>query len=223
MPVLDEAEDPVPPETVSVDRIGDAQRRGAGADDQHGAVVEAVRAHVARGQAQRELLAEQEQAGEDGEEERPEAADPVGAQDPLVPSRQVEDQREEDGAARADAQDRPGLVEERHRAVRAVAPRAEQQPAPDHQREREQRQVVAQRIEMAGKGLRRHPRQHRVAQTVRGDEGGGDQRYFESEDRDRENAGSFFEHEFYCESTENLIRDTYSNVRALPAVYAYPA
>src|SRR3954470_16171080 len=205
VPVADEAEDAVPPETVAVDRVRDPQRRVVGAHDQHRPVVEAVRADVARGHPQAQLLGEQEEAREGREEERPEAADPVGPQQTLVPPAQVEDQGEEDRAAHADAEDRPRLVEEGDRAMRTVAPRAEQQPAPDRQGQRQQRQVVGQRVEAAREDRRRHPGQHDVPQPIGTEEGGGDKKEIETEDRDRENTSPFFEHGFYREITDRLI------------------
>jgi hypothetical protein len=117
---------------VGLDGLGDLERGLVGADDEHRAVVEAAEADVARGEADRQLLGEQEEAGEDGEEQDPEAADAV-AEEPLVEAADVEAQGEERGAEDADANDGEGLVEEGDGAVRAVAARGEEEDAPDGQ------------------------------------------------------------------------------------------
>ena len=64
--VGDEAEDAVAPEAMAEDGAGDRPRRLVGADDEHGAVVEAVGPDVAGGDAQGELFGQQQPAREQG-------------------------------------------------------------------------------------------------------------------------------------------------------------
>jgi hypothetical protein len=191
---LDEAEDAEAPEAVAVDRIGDGERRRAGAGDEHRPVIEAAHPHVAGGDADADPLGEQEEDREDREEQHPEPADAVVAQELLVHPRGVEHEGEEHRAGGADADDRPRLIEERHGAVRAITAGEQQHRPPDDEGEGEERQVVGDRIEPGRERLGGDPRQDRITQPVAGQESGGDKDQIEDENCYRKDARAFFQH-----------------------------
>src|SRR5205823_14179479 len=73
--VGDEAEDLVAPVLVALDDARHFDGAAASADDEDGAVVEAIEADVARDHAHGDLLDDQEERGEDAEEDEPGAGE----------------------------------------------------------------------------------------------------------------------------------------------------
>ena len=135
---MDQADDPETPVGVVLDRFGELRRGLRCARDEHRPLVQPVPPHVARDQAQRDLLRQQQQEGEAGEQEQPGSAEAVLDQELVEPQDEDGEQREERGDRR-DLEDRGPFRLQIGRPVRAVAPREDKRRPPGHQGQRQQR------------------------------------------------------------------------------------
>ncbi len=142
--------------------------------------------------ADRSPLGEQEEKRETAQQGDPRTADLVARQNQGVEAKEVEHQGQEHPPTGADPGQTQGLLGKRHRALRAVEARAEEQAAPEEQNERQERQIGRQLIKAAADG--QQLRQQVAPDGVGQDEGPGHQNELEEKKKSRYRARAFLQH-----------------------------